>query len=145
MRRGHRSFPNNAVSVRMSEHRDLGWHALGPGGPVHSLPTIIGGSELGTDGFPEIHRRVEVRFLVSSAAAQLTPVLLSYLPNFRPGAVVISSSRHSISSCSSKLFSPSSPSGLSPSTPWPFGSLVPPLLSQSVSFSGRSLSCLTTI
>ena len=62
------------------------------------------------------------------------PSSFSYLPNFRPGAVVIrSSSQHTISSCSSKLHSPSSPSGLSPSTRRPFGSLVPPLLSQSVS------------
>ena len=35
---------------------------------------------------------------VSPAAVQLTPVLLSYLPDFRPGAIVIySSSRRSIS------------------------------------------------
>ena len=99
----------------MQRDRGLSWNALGP---VHSPPNASGGSELDTDCFPLAYKRVEVRSLVSSAAVQLTPVLLSYLPNFRPGAVVIcSSSRHSISSCSPKLLSPSSSSGLSPSTP----------------------------
>ena len=63
-------------------------------------------------------KMVEYTSSVSSAAVQLIPVLLSYPPNFRPGAVVIcSSSRHCISSCSSKPLSPSSSSGPSPSTP----------------------------
>ena len=67
--------------------------------------TISGGSELDAYGFPKIYKGFEMHSLVSSAAVQPTPVLLSYLSNFRPGAVVIcSSSRHSISSCSSKLF-----------------------------------------
>ena len=101
--------PNNAVSV-ISEQCGLRWNTPGP---AHLLSTIRGGSELDTDSFPEIYKRVEVYSLVSSAAVQLTPVLLSYLPNFRPGAVVISSS----SSCSSKLFSPSSPSGFYLSAP----------------------------
>ena len=50
---------------------------------------LSGGSDLDTESFPEMYKRVEVHSLVSSAAVQLTPVLLSYLPNFRPGAVVI--------------------------------------------------------
>ena len=53
-----------------------------------------GGSELDAYGFPKFYpgfyKRVEVRFLVSSAAAQPTPVPHSYLTNFRPGAIVIS-------------------------------------------------------
>ena len=84
-----------------------------PARPVHSLPTMSGGSELDTEGFLEIYKGLEVRSLVSSAAVQLTPVHLSYLANFRPGAVVICSSSHFISPCSSKLLSPSSPLGLS--------------------------------
>jgi len=104
----------NGNRVMSKQHN----HALGPGGPVHSPPTINSGSELDTDSFPETYKRVEIHSLLSSAAVQLTPILLSHLPNFRPGAVVIRSSpRHSISPCSPKLLSPSSPSGLSRSTP----------------------------
>ena len=117
----------------MSKRHDLRWNTPSP---VQSPPTISGRSE--TDGFPEIYKMVEVHSLVSSAAVQLIPVLLSYLPNFWPGAVVISSSSHSISSCSSKLLSPSSPSGLSPSAPLPFRSPAPLLPNQSVSFPDRS-------
>jgi len=43
---------------------------------VHSRPTISGGSELYTDDFPGVYKRVEVHSLVSSAAVQFTPVLL---------------------------------------------------------------------
>ena len=64
---------------------NTGWNTLGP----HSPPAVRGGSELDTDGFPEVYKRVEAHFLVSSAAVQLTPALLSYFPNFRPGAAVI--------------------------------------------------------
>ena len=49
--------------------------------PVSGVGTLYPGSR--------IYKRVTVRALVSSAAVQLTPVLLSYLPNFRPGAIVI--------------------------------------------------------
>ena len=57
---------------------------------------ISGGPELDIDGFLKIHKRAEVYFLVSSAAAQLTPVPHSYLPNFRPGAVTICFPQHTI-------------------------------------------------
>ena len=73
--------------------------------------------------------------LVSSAAVQLTPILLSYLPNIGPGAIVICfTSRHPLSSCSPNPLSPPSPSGFSTSTPWPFRSPVSLLLSRNVSF-----------
>jgi len=99
-----------------SEQRSL--RSLERAWSTHSLPTISGGLEFDTDGFLEIYKTLEVHSLISSTAVQFTPVLLSYLPSFRPGAVVTcSSSRHTISSCSSKLLSPSSPSGFSPSTP----------------------------
>ena len=76
-----------------------------------------------------------MRSPVSSAAVQLTPVLLPYLPNLGPGAIVIcSTSRHSLSSCSPNPLSPPSPSGFSASTPWPFRSPVSLLLSRNVSF-----------
>jgi len=80
----------------MNKHRDFRGMLSAP---VHSPPTTSGGLELDTDRFPEIYKRAEVHSLVSSAVVQPTPVLLSYLSNFRPGAVVIcSSSRHTVSS-----------------------------------------------
>ena len=100
--------------MSMSKHLELRWNTLDP---VDSPPTRGCGSKLGPDGFLEIYKRVEVHSLISSAAVQLTPVLLSYLPDSRPGAFLVrSSSRHPISSCSSKLLSPSLSSGFSPST-----------------------------
>ena len=63
---------------------------------MHSPPPISGGSKLGPPGFPEIYKRDKVYSLVSSAAVQLTPVPLSYLPNFRPGAVTICFPQHTI-------------------------------------------------
>jgi len=106
------------IGTSLPFRRSSGARPRWAGGPMHPLPTISGGSELDADCFPKIYKMVEVRSLLSSAAVQPTPVLLSYLPNFRPGAVnICSSSRHSISSCSPRLLSPSSSSGFSPSTP----------------------------
>jgi len=98
---GHRVRLSNA-SV-MSKHRSLRWDAFGP---VQSPPTISGGSELCTDGYPEIYKRVEVHSLVSSAAVQPTQFfsptsqtsglvpLLSVLPHDTPYHHVLQSCSH---------------------------------------------------
>ena len=49
-----------------------------------------------------IYKTVGVDSLVSSAAVQLVPVLLSYLPNLRPSAALICSSSRYSTSCSPK-------------------------------------------
>jgi len=70
--------PNNGVWVT-SEHRDLSESDGVRSALVHLPPTTSDESELDTDGLPEIYKRVEAHSLVSSAAVQLTPVLLPYL------------------------------------------------------------------
>ena len=85
----------------------------------------------------EMYKMVDVRSLVSSAAVQLSPVPSSNLSDLRPGAVVICPLlRHSLSSCSPKPFSHSSPSAHSGSTfrPLPF---LPSYTSEILTFPGN--------
>jgi len=58
------------------------------------MPSVLSDASrvprIGRSALPvTIYKTVEVDSLVSSAAVQLVPVLLSYLPNLRPGAIII--------------------------------------------------------